>query len=255
MVNMEEESSKDSALVKILRDGRRKMGLYPIDRSHIDSKTTTENLNTKEFRHKRMEAVKDFLINELKWEDTSVLVQTKWNERTSIMWIETKNEDITNKIFYQAADIKNPDIRTMNYFPGEIFDRMKELDELCKKEKEKDTTFRYQIRLGHEDLILRTRSNGSTKWEDQPINKYGDLTPIRVVYYRGNMDWEEKSPPKGRKNKRVRSEDKTPERVVKKIMIENIHEGSLRPQTKKNFSSATPSTTSPTVASNLKSTL
>ena len=104
--------------------------------------------------------------------------------------------------------------------------------------------------MGHEDLILKTKSNGNTKWEDQPIDKYGNLTPIRVVFYRGNKEWEEKSPPKGRKSKRVRSEDKTPERVVKKIMIENINEGSLRPQTKKEFPSTTPTTTSPTAASN-----
>ena len=73
------------------------------------------------------------------------------------MWIECEDEVSIHKIYNQAYKMKNSDIRTINYFPGEIYSRMKELESFCKLKKESNPNFKYQIRLGYDDLVLKIK--------------------------------------------------------------------------------------------------
>ena len=101
-----------------MSDSRKRMGLYPIDREDIvKDKENKENLNTAKFRSHRLEAVKDFLINELRYEEDMMITQTKWNESASIMWIECEDELYIHRIYNQAYKTRNQEVRTSNYFP------------------------------------------------------------------------------------------------------------------------------------------
>ena len=81
---------------------------------------------------------------------------------------------------------------------------MKEIEGYCKLEKNKDLTFRYQIRLRHNDLLLKIK-RGDQQFQEVNLNIFGPLTPLNVLFYKGNNSWEEKyTPPKGRNKKRQR---------------------------------------------------
>ena len=151
------------------------------------------------------------------------IVQTIWNDRASILWIESESEEDIKAVFAQAQYVENKNVRVMNYYPGQVFDRMKEIDAHCKKEKEKNETLKYQIRLGYKDLELFNKIDGATSWSVVPINLFGPVSTSRVFYY-SRRSWEEQSPPKGRSNKRNRSQETSPGRICKKPMIE------LRPE-------------------------
>ena len=56
---------------------------------------------------------------------------------------------------------------------------------------------------------------------EKPLNTFGPLNDFKLVFYRGNKSWEEKSPAKGRRGKRIRSEEKSPVRPLKKHNTEN----------------------------------
>ena len=177
----EQRNLKDP-IEKMLSDGRRKLGLYPVDKDHIDQKGEEEQMNNKKYNDIRKEAVKDFLEKELGITVNIIIKQTKWNQKASILWIETETEQETFEIFSQAAETRNPEVRIINYFPGEIYERMKQLDGYCKKEREKDPSFKYQIRLGLDDLTLKTKTDLSQKFEEQPITKFGPLCDIKMVF-------------------------------------------------------------------------
>ena len=117
--------------------------------------------------------------------------------------------------------MKNSDVRTINYIPGEVYNRMKELESLCKMEKEKKHDFKYQIKLGYNDLILKIK-DGSDYWKDVSLDYLGKLSDFSIPLYKGVNSWEKKSPPKGRNKKRARSQSKSPSATPKKI--------NLRPQ-------------------------
>ena len=96
---------------------------------------------------------------------------------------------------------------------------MKEIEAYCKIEKSKDSTFRYQIRLGHNDLILKIKK-GLQQFQEVNLDFFGPLTPLSIPIYKGNNIWEEKNtPPKGRNKKRQRSLSKSPTSVNKKINL------------------------------------
>ena len=114
--------------------------------------------------------------------------------------------------------MKNSDIRTINYFPGEIYSRMKELESFCKLKKESNPNFKYQIRLGYDDLVLKIKE-GSEYWKDANIDSLGKLSDFTIPIYKGVNSWEEKSPPKGRNQKRARSKSNSPSIISKKINL------------------------------------
>ena len=75
-------------------------------------------------------------------------------------------------------------------------------------------------------------------------------------FYRGNKSWEERSPPKGRRGKRQRSEEKSPNLKVKTPKLSNIDAdkskmGNLTPEYMRPSTAASAST-APTVSSKIK---
>ena len=55
-------------MIRICQDGRKRMGLFPVDIYHIDKDANPHEVNTKKFREHRIKAAKEFLIKELKYE-------------------------------------------------------------------------------------------------------------------------------------------------------------------------------------------
>ena len=58
---------------------------------------------------------------------------------------------------------------------------MLEIQNNCKKEKERNPELRYQVRVGTSDLILMTKSSSSqTYWEETDINQYGEISELKL---------------------------------------------------------------------------
>ena len=110
---------------------------------------------------------------------------------------------------------------------------MKEIEGYCKLEKNKDSTFRYQICLGHNDLLLKIK-RGDQQFQEVNLNFFGPLTPLNVPFYKGNNSWEDKdTPPKGRNKKRQRSLSKSLITITKKINLRPEYLKSVKNQEEK----------------------
>ena len=125
------------------------------------------------------------------------------------MWIEAKDKVTIHQIFNQAYRMRNPDVGTINYIPGEVFNRMKEIESYCKLQKESNSSFKYQIRLGYTDLILKIKYR-NTNWCEVALDHFGKLKDFQIPLYKGSNKREENSLAKGRKNKHGRSPSKSP---------------------------------------------
>ena len=147
-----------------------------------------------------------------------------------ILWIETEDEESVQSIYSQAAHVQNHVVRTINFFPGEIYDRMKEIESHCKNERSLDPTFKYQIRIGTTDLILKYKKGSATNFTEVPLNNFGPISDFHISHYKGNSKWEESSPPKGRRPKRNRSNDSSPETNCKKPMFDLSTMGAVTTQ-------------------------
>ena len=76
-------NTKQNNMIRIMADGRRRMGLYPFERIHMtDSQDPKINLNTAHIRQNRQDAVIDFLTKELRFDEQIKITQTKFNEKS-----------------------------------------------------------------------------------------------------------------------------------------------------------------------------
>ena len=95
---------------------------------------------------------------------------------------------------------------------------MKELESLCKLKKDSNPAFKYQIRLGYDDLVLKIKE-GSEFWKDAKLDSQGKLSDFSIPIYKEVNSWEEKSPPKGRSKKRALTQSKSPLAIPKKLNL------------------------------------
>ena len=99
-------------MIRICQDGRKRMGLFPVDIYHIDKDANPHEVNTKKFREHRIKAAKEFLIKELKYKYEIKIVQSKWNMKESILWIETEDEEsvqlfIISQLMSEIMELNN----------------------------------------------------------------------------------------------------------------------------------------------------
>ena len=124
-----------------------------MERAHIIKEETSEDLNKAKFEIHREKAGLELLSHELAMTDHKI-VQSKWNEKASILWVELENEEQVKEVFSMAAYYKNQKVRILTFFPSEIFARMKELETKSKEERKRNSNLKYQVRIGYDDIKL-----------------------------------------------------------------------------------------------------
>ena len=71
----------------------------------------------------------------------------------------------------------NRKVRISQYFPHFLWERKRSLEALLSKEQQKDSTLRYQIRLGINDIELFVKSQHDPFYLKTNLEAYGKLSP------------------------------------------------------------------------------
>ena len=93
------------------------------------------------------------------------------NPDSKILWIEIGEINV-RRLYHRMKTLRNPTVQLINYIPPTLWVKKKKLDLKLKAEKNKRPNFRYIVKLGMSDLLLLTKINGETYWEEDYIPKY-----------------------------------------------------------------------------------
>ena len=131
--------------VDLFGEARRCIGLHPVKARHIlDFHDGPYDLTPDDIpqQHElRNMAAKEFLPDELKWNE-DVEFKTNWSQERNILWLTLNDENLVSSIFKRQAAVKNDRIKLLKYIPHWCYDRNKELEILCRMEREKDEDLR-----------------------------------------------------------------------------------------------------------------
>ena len=93
------------------------------------------------------------------------------NIDSKIMWIDVGELNV-RRLFHRMKNIRNPGVQLINYIPPSLWERKKKLDIKLKAEKNINSDFHYIVKVGKNDLLLLTKINGKTYWEEDDISKF-----------------------------------------------------------------------------------
>ena len=171
-------SLEDSSSLDLFKDARKCIGLYPVKAQHIlDFNEGEYDIcpdDIPQHPDLRLLAAQEFLSKELKWKENTEM-RTNWSPERSILWVSFPSESLVSSIFKRQAELGRPNIRLLKYIPPWCYDRNKELEILCRLEREKDPDLRTKIILGHRDLKLNVKKKGDTFYKRVPIEYFGRL--------------------------------------------------------------------------------
>ena len=94
----------------------------------------------------RLLAAKEFLQKELKWNE-EVKMETNWSQDRNIMWITLPDENLVTSIFRRQVEICRERIRLLKYIPPWCYERNKELEILCRLERERNPSLWTKVLL------------------------------------------------------------------------------------------------------------
>ena len=163
----------------LFKEARGKVGLYPITIDDIKKFTEEEDddicLMTK-YKHinTRHNAAQQFLVDEMNFGWEEIKIQTikmaaNWNSK--IMWIEIGEENV-NRLISRSIALKNPKIQIVTYFPAQLWNKRKQLNDIMKEKRKENPNLKYQIKVGKNDLILKTKMENEYIWADTPIGEF-----------------------------------------------------------------------------------
>ena len=146
-------------------------------------------------------------------------MRTKWSQDRNILWVSFTSESFVSSIFKRQAELARPDIRLLKYIPAWCYDRNKELEILCRLERDKDPDLRTKITLGHRDLKLNVKKKGDTFYKRVPIEHFGrlpgfnflkisELSPGSPAGRKSHPD--EEVPPQPSRKRTARSDSSSP---------------------------------------------
>ena len=164
--------------VDLFGEARRCIGLYPVKARHIlDFHEGAYEMSAEDIpqQHElRNLAAKEFLNEELKWNE-EVEFKTNWSQERNILWLTLKDENLVSSIFKRQAVVKNDRIKLLKYIPHWCYDRNKELEILCRMEREKDKDLRTKVLIGHRDLKLCIKKKGDMYYKRVSVEYFGSL--------------------------------------------------------------------------------
>ena len=71
--------------------------------------------------------------------------------------------------------VKNERIKLLKYIPHWCYERNKELEILCRLEREKDRNLRTKVLLGKDDLILSIKRKGEKYYNRVSVEYFGEI--------------------------------------------------------------------------------
>ena len=82
---------------------------------------------------------------------------------------------MVSSIFKRQTEVKNDRIKLLKYIPSWCYERNKELEILCRLEREKDQNLRTKVLLGHRDLKLSIKRKGDDFYKRVSVEYFGKL--------------------------------------------------------------------------------
>ena len=104
-----------------------------------------------------------------------VEIKTIWSRDRNILWVTFQEENLVSSIFKRQAEVKNDRIKLIKYIPSWCYERNKELEILCRLEREKDRNLRTKVLLGKSDLILNIKRIGDGFYKRVSVEFFGRL--------------------------------------------------------------------------------
>ena len=169
-----------------IKSARNKVGIYPITLKHIThqyqiltSKKSNDTpdviFNSEQYIESRLNAAYEFL--DFKLQLTGIKIhdcKMSFNPDSGIMWITTDIFSI-KRIFARMVQMKNPDIKVINYFPPQVWERKRKLEHLLKIARQQNPDLRTQVRMGENDISLFSKMVGEPFYKWTLLDTYGDL--------------------------------------------------------------------------------
>ena len=78
-------------------------------------------------------------------------------------------------MFIRAQYRKSNNIRICNYFPPQVWEKKRKLENILKEERLKNPQLRTQIRMGNDGLVLMTKYVSEMYYRPTPLNAYGEI--------------------------------------------------------------------------------
>ena len=170
--------------VDLFAEARKCIGLYPVKARHIldfhtgDYEICSDDIP--QLHNLRMLAAKEFLSKELKWnEDTEM--KTTWSQDRNILWLTLPDENLISSIFKRQVEIGRERIKLLKYIPQWCYERNKELEILCRLEREKNPNLRTKVLLGHRDLKLSIKQKGDEFYKRVSVEYFGKLPGFNLT--------------------------------------------------------------------------
>ena len=78
-------------------------------------------------------------------------------------------------IFKKQAEIKNDNIKLLKFIPWWCYERNRQLETLCRIERDKDKDLRTKVLLGKDDLILGIKKKGENLYNWVSVEHFGAI--------------------------------------------------------------------------------
>ena len=202
------ESEHTDEISKIMTAARCRVGIKPITLEDINDVANKACLNGMAALR---ESVKEFLMDELKMDDSEIdnlgeyEVYRKDVDENDKVYLKFTCEESSNYITRKAALVRNENVHVFPYIPPQLYQRFADLSRFTFNARHADKRLKTKIILGKRDLVLKTKIKDTTDWVVQEdLNVFGEVADIDF-----NVLWPVSdvksitSPPKGRKRKKV----------------------------------------------------
>ena len=110
--------------------------------------------------------------------EESELEQMEINEtfisakKDKIIYVAFADTDDIREIYIRIAECGNPDIRTRDYIPPQIYDRYMCISRKCAEIRSENPKIKTQIRFGESELEVLTKVRGSAEpFKPTPLEK------------------------------------------------------------------------------------
>ena len=162
----------------LMAEARRCIGISPVKAcqilKHHNGNYEIGAEDIPQHHNLRDRAAKEFLKGELNWENDAK-IETKWSSERNILWLTFQDEELVTSIFKKQAEIKNDNIKLLKLIPWWCYERNRQLETLCRIERDKDKDLRTKVLLGKDDLILGIKKKGENLYNWVSVEHFGAI--------------------------------------------------------------------------------
>ena len=91
------------------------------------------------------------------------------------------DENLISSIFKRQAELGRERIRLLKYIPPWCYDRNKELEILCRLERDRNPELRTKVMLGHKDLQISIKKRGESSYRRVSVEYFGKLPGFNFI--------------------------------------------------------------------------